>query len=235
MCTGAEIGLILSAAGTATGAANQQRALRKQDRAAAQGLRSQGELQRQAANRATSELQDFSRSGPEGEQAASLDAYMNALRASQPSTEGSLPGVAMANPRYAEDVADSRQRVGADSAARAGRASVIDAAGMQRLREGQGIGRASAEIGELGRQSNAEDYLTRLRVAGIQPNPWVGAAGQIMQGVGGAMAMMPPGAAAPAATPMTTAAAAPQGMTRDFLENLRRQQNPFGGPRRLGP
>ena len=234
MCTGAEVGLILSAVGTAAGAANQQRALRRQDRAAAQGLRNQGELQRKSANRATSELRDFSRSGPEGEQAASLDAYMNALRESQSSTEGSLPGVAMANPRYAEDVANSRQRVGADAAARAGRASVIDGAGMQRLREGQGIGRASAEIGELGRQSNAEDYLTRLRVAGIRPDPWVSAAAQIMQGVGGGMAMGLGSAASTAGAPTTAAAVAPQGMTNSFLDNLRMQQNPFGGARMLG-
>jgi hypothetical protein len=231
MCTGAEAGLIMAAAGTATGAANQYAANRSQDKAAAAGIRRQAELQRQASGRAMQHVNEFGRSTPQAEEAQSLEGFMNALRASQASTEGSLQPVGAANQRFAEDVTAGRGQIGQESGARAGRMAVLDAPMLQRLREGQQFNTAAGDIGELSRQSTAEDFLTRMRVASRQPNPWVGAAGNIMQGVGGAMAMMPPAGAAPAAglagAPTTAAAVSPQGMSTDFLARLRAQQNPF--------
>lgn len=229
MCTGAEVGLILAGAGTAAGAYNQDRALRKQDRAAAEGLRRQAEMQRQASGRAMQHIGEFAQSSPAAEQRQSADAYMNAIRAARPSTEGSLqagPGAAPA--RFAEDVSAGRDLLATEGAGRASRMATIDAPMLQRLREGQQFNTAATDIGELERRSQAEDFLTRLRVSGIRPNPWVGAASSIARGVGGAMALMPAGAAA--GTPVTAAAAAPGGMTADTLNWLRRMNNPFHAP-----
>ena len=255
MCTGAEAGLILAAAGAATNTANNYAAARKQDRIAAQGIRRQSDLQREASRRAGQHLEEFSGSTPAGEQSQSLEGFMNALRQSRQSTEGDLPAVGAANPRFAEDVSAGRQRVGEQASERAGRLSRIDAPMYQRQREGSQFLRTSADVGELGRQSSAQDFLTRLRVSAAQPNPWVGAAGSLMQGIGGAMALAPPaaaagapgtaamanpsgfGAAAKAATapslaaPTTLAGAtSPTLMNNQFLAALRRSLNPYGGP-----
>lgn len=227
MCTGAELGLILAGTGAATNAYNQNRALRKQNQATAQGIRDQGELQRQAAGRTMGAIDQFAQSGPEQAQRQNLDAYLAALRGSQRETEGSLPMVGAANPRFAEDVSAARQATGAEARDRAGVLARIDAPGLQRMNEQFALGRAGADLGELQRQSGAQDFLTKLKVASIQPNPWLGAAGQIMQGIGGAMALMPAAGAAGAAAPTTAAAASPAGLQQGFLTNLRNAQNPF--------
>jgi len=255
MCTGAEIGLILAATGAATNTANQYAASRKQDKLAAQGIRQQGDIQRQASSRTRQHLEEFAGSTPQAEQAKSLEGFMDALRQSRSSAEGDLPAVGAANPRFAEDVSAGRQQVGQESGERAARMSRIDAPMYQRQREGSQFLRTSADVGELGRQSSAQDFLTRLRVSAAQPNPWVGAAGSLMQGIGGAMALAPPaaaagapgtaamanpsgfGAAAKAATapslaaPTTLAGAtSPTLMNNQFLAALRRSLNPYGGP-----
>lgn len=212
MCTGAEAGLILAAAGAATNTANNYAATRKQDRIAAQGIRKQGDLQREASRRAGQYLEEFAGSSPAGEQAQSLEGFMNALRQSRSSTEGDLPTVGAANSRFAEDVSAGRQRVGEQAGERAGRLSRIDAPMYQRQREGSQLMRTGADLGELGRQSSAQDFLSKLRVASTRPNPYVGAAGSIMQGVGTAMSLgAGSGANAAAAAPTTAAAAAPSG------------------------
>jgi hypothetical protein len=211
MCTGAEIGMILAAAGTATNSMNQYAASRKQDRIAAQGIRQQGDIQRQASARVGQHLEDFAGSTPQAEQAKSMEGFMNALRQSKASTEGDLPAVGAANPRFAEDVSAGRQRVGQEAGERAARMSRIDAPMYQRQREGSQLMRAGGDIGELERQSGAQDFLTRLRVASAQPNPWVNAAGSLMQGVGGAMSLGLGAGGAAAGAPGTAAMANPAG------------------------
>jgi hypothetical protein len=182
---------------------------------------------------------------------------MQALRQSQQATDGELPAVGAANERFAEDVSAGRTQVGQEAGARAGRLARIDAPAYQRMRETADLMRTGADLGELGRQSGMQDFLTRLRVSAAQPNPWVGAAGSIMQGVGSAMALAPAaGGAAAAGAPTTAAAANPAGfyhgaqalsapslaapttlagatsptlMKDQFLAALRRRVNPYGG------
>jgi hypothetical protein len=233
MCTGAEIGLILAATGTGVGAINQQGAMRKQDRSAARGVREQAEFQRQANARMQQELAGLQQSGPQPEQAQSMDAYMNALRAAQPGVEAGFQAPGTVNPRFAELVSGQRQDMGGIAGGTARDMSVMDAAMLQRLREGQSQNRAVSDLGRIGGDAAGADYLNRLRTASIRPNPWVGAAGSIMQGVGSAMAMMPPKAAAAGAAagaPTTAAAVSPAGMTQDMLARLRGLQNPFSNP-----
>ena len=209
MCDPATIGLILSAAGTGVGVVNQQGALRKQDKVAAQGIRKQQDLQREANARARGQVDEFSQSSPAGEQRQTLEAYMNALRATQPSAEGGMESMGAVNPRFAEQVSGQQADMAARSGADARNMSVIDAASLQRLREGQGINRAASDLGAIGRTSEAEDFLNRLRVSSVQPNPWIGAAGNIMQGAGMMMGMGAP------AAPTTAAAANPAGMAAE--------------------
>ena len=244
MCIGAEAGLILAAAGAATNTANNYAAARKQDRIAAQGIRRQSDLQREASRRAGQYLEEFSGSTPQAEQAKSLEGFMDALRQSRSSAEGDMPAVGAANPRFAEDVSAGRQQVGQESGERAARMSRIDAPMYQRQREGSQFLRTSADVGELVRQSSAQDFLSKLRVASTRPNPYIGAAGSIMQGVGTAAALAPPAAAAGAPGTAATAATAPSLaapttlagatsptlMNNKFLAALQRILNPYGGP-----
>jgi hypothetical protein len=229
MCEPATMGLLLAAAGTGTQMLGQQSALRRQDRTLAEGLRRQAELQRQAAGRTMEHIEGFGESGPEQDEARSREAFMQALRAAQEPAEGGLPGVPGASPRYAEDVAAGRGQVMGEAGERAGRLATIDAPTHQRLREAAQLGRTGFDVGELGRQSQAQDFLARLRASGQQPNPWIQAAGSLMQGMGTGMAMRPPAmaAAVPAGQTISVAgapaSAAPGAgvSTADFIRRMR--------------
>lgn len=192
MCTGAEIGLILTAVGTGTQAINANQALRRQDRQAAEGIRRQGQIQERSNQRVGEQIDDLAASTGEQERAQRLAGFRDALRDVQSSTEGSLPGdaaIGQANPRFAERVSQNVRRIAGDRNAQAGRLSVIDAAADQRMNEGNRLGRTVTDINELGRQSRAEDFLTKLRVAQERPNEFVDILGGLASGVGSAMTL----------------------------------------------
>ena len=231
MCTGAEIGLILAATGAGTNMMNQRAALKEQDRQTARGLRTQSDIQRQSSRRAMEQVEDIAGSRGVNEQRELGAAYLDALRRSQGGVDEAMPAVGAANPRYAEHVAAQQGALGQEMQGRAGRMSVLDGAAMQRQREGQRMGRTASDLAQFNDQSKAQDYLTRLRVAAAQPNPWVSGISQLMQGVGTAMALAPAGAATTTAgAPVTAAAASPAGMTADTLAKFRTlPANPYLG------
>lgn len=189
MCDPVTAGLVLTAVGGGTSYINEQNALKRQDRQAAEGIRRQGELSRKSNMRVNDQVQDIAGSTGEAERAQSLEGFLNALRQSDESATGGLPGVAGANARYAEDVEAGRSKVRTEGTERAGRLSRIDAPLYQRMNEGHRVGRTAQDVGELGRQSTAEDYLTRLRVAAEQPNALIGALAKTLQGVGSGLTM----------------------------------------------
>lgn len=235
MCTGAEIGLILAAAGTATGAANQQAALRAQDRQAARGIKRQSDLRRQAGARAGEQVESFRESGPDEARAEALASFQNALRQAQSQADDSFFEAGAADPRFAEDVAARQQALQGEMQNTAGRLASIDAPQYQRRDEQAEMGRTQSDLGRLADQSQAEDFLTRMRVASRRENPWVSGISQLMQAAGSAMALAPAGASAAttAGAPTTAAAAAPGGMTADTLTKLSQANNPFLNPQKI--
>lgn len=189
MCDPVTAGLVLTAVGGGAGYVNDRNALKRQDRQAAEGIRRQSELSRKSNTRINEQVQDIAGNTGEAERAQALDGFLNALRQSDESATGALPNVAGANTRYAEDVSAGRSKVRSEGVDRAGRLSRIDAPLYQRMNEGHRVGRTAADIGELGRQSTAEDYLTRLRVASEQPNALIGALAKTLQGVGSGLTL----------------------------------------------
>ena len=192
MCTGAEIGLLLTAAGAGTQAINNNQALRRQDRQVAEGIRRQGRLQRESNERVNEQIDELAASTGQAERAERLAGFRDALRDVQGSTEGSLPGdaaVGNASRRFAERVSQGANRVARNRAGQADRLSVIDAAADQRMNEGASRARAGADLSELSRRSRAEDFLTQLRVAQERPNEFVNLLGGLASGVGSAMTL----------------------------------------------
>ena len=192
MCTGAEIGLILAAVGTGTQVVNNQIALKRQDREAARGIRRQGELQAETNRLLGEQIDDIAGSTGETERAESLAGFQDALRRSEESTVGALPGdaaVGAAAPRFAEAVQQGLNKIRQASGDQAGRLSVIDSALFQRMNEGDRVANTVTDMREQARRSRAEDFITQLRIADRRPNEFVNALGSIMQGAGSAMSM----------------------------------------------
>jgi hypothetical protein len=143
---------------------NQNQAIRRQDQQAAQGIQQQGRLQRQADERVGQEISQLEASNAEGERAQRLGDYMDTLRR---------------NARAAENVQGYGERA-------AGLLSRIDAAGMQRQREGFGYGHLASDLGQIGRASAGDQFINDLRVRSIRRNPWVDmASGVAMSAAGG--------------------------------------------------
>lgn len=179
MCIGPELALI--AAGTALSAGTQMHAMRKQDREAAEGLRRQGEIQQRAGRRVQQQIQELQASNPEGERKAASDQFMTALRKAR--TVSPTGGDAFSTPgatsnRFASDVSSARATADDEAATSAGQLARIDAPMLQRVREGQRAAATASDLSMLDRDSAAEDFLTRMRVSRIAPNPWLSALGQ---------------------------------------------------------
>lgn len=189
MCEPVTAGLLLSAVGGGTKFVNNQAALRRQDREAAEGIRRQSRIQGDANRRVGEQIQDIETSTGEAERGQSLEGFLNALREAEGSTTGALPTIAGANRRFAENVESGKAGLATGGSERAGRLSRIDAPRFQRIGEAGRIGRTATDLGETGRQSRAEDFLTRLRVASERPNEFINALGSIASGAGSALTL----------------------------------------------
>ena len=189
MCDPVTAGLILTAVGGGTKAINQQVSLRRQDKTAAEGIREQGKLQEKANIKLNEQIADIASSTGEAERTEALEGFLNTLRESQDLTGAEADPLALGGQRFAERVGAGEAATRAAGTERAGRLSTIGAAGEQRRREtGRVAGTASA-LSEFERQSQAKDFITRLRVASKRPNPLVSALGTTLQGAGSIVAL----------------------------------------------
>lgn len=181
MCTGAEYALLLaSAAGTSASVASQQAAMRKQDRTAARGIIEQAAIQRQAGERVNQQIQELNASNPDAERAAATQDFVTALQRARLTQGGEgleTPGGAVSD-RFKTGADEARAAAGGENVRLAGQLARIDAPAYQRVKEGQRMAAAGSDLGLLSGTSAAQDYLMKLKLAGIAPNPWVDAAGQ---------------------------------------------------------
>jgi len=189
MCDPATAALILTAVSTGTEAVNQNQALRRQDKQAAEGIRRQGLIQSGASKRIDEQIEDFRTSTGESERGESLQGFLNALQVSRDDTEGALDPVLAANPRFAERVSGGKERIATAGKEQSGRLSRIDSPLFQRQAEAGRVSRTVGDVNELTRQSTIEDFLTRLRVAEERPNALISALTKIGQGTGSALSL----------------------------------------------
>ncbi len=184
MCDPVTAGLILTAVGGGTKAINTQVSLRRQDKAAAEGIRQQGELQRGANEQLNERVADIASSTGETERVEALEGFLNTLRGSQDLTGAEVDPLALGGQRFAERVGAGEAVTRQAGTERAGRLSTIGAAGEQRRRETGRVADTASALSEIERQSQAKEFITRLRVASKRPNPLVNALGTTLQGAG---------------------------------------------------
>lgn len=223
MCDPVTAGLILTAASGGASAINNNNALKRQDRQAAAGIRNTAREQTAANQRVNQQIQDIGANTGEAERSAALGDFQNALRTNRGATEGSQQDVAGASDRFAERVGAGREAVRGEGQDQAERLSVIDGILRQRIGEGQDIGRTGADINAIKNNISAEDFLTKLRVAGERPNQLVDFLAGVGKGVGSGMVMgniKLPGGSVPSGQPMLPGINAPVGSAGAV--------NPFG-------
>ena len=159
--------------------ANNASASRSADRATARGINQQAGHQAEADARFNKMLSEIAASNPGQVREGAMEQYLGRL-GERPQV--SATPVAGANPRFAEDLAQSEQTLSTRGNEMADFMSRIDAPAIQRRQEGERIGRAGVDIGQTARVASGDDYLSRLRVSGIRPNPWVTALADLTSG-----------------------------------------------------
>ena len=191
MCTGAEMGWALAAIGAAAQATNQMVSNRRQDRAAAAGLRRQAELQRDASADVHKRIAELGQSTAAGERAEALEGFLNTLRESADITGAERDPLSLGGGRFAERVEGGESDTRREGREAAIRESIISGAVNQRRRETGRTGDLVGRLREAGHRSAAEDFITRLRVASKRPNAFVDLIGAVLKGAGGVMALTP--------------------------------------------
>lgn len=192
MCTGAEIGLLVTALSGTASAINTNQSLRRQDREAAAGIVTQGNIQREANQRVGQQIDEVAANTGTKERAESLEGFLDSLRAAKGSTEGSLQPINAANPRFAERVSGGKETLRGEGLATSKNLSIIDGILRMRQAEASRFDRTAGDLNELGRQSSGQDFITRLRVAGERPNALIAALADIGIGVGSAVGLRTP-------------------------------------------
>ncbi len=184
---GQAIPYIVMAAATAAQVANSERVARKQDQQAAEGIRRQGRLQRQADERVNQQISDLEGSSSQAARAERQAQYMDTLRRNRASLEGGLtPGVGSDVFRHDSERALEGVHDYADRSA--GLLARMDAPGMQRQDESFGYGRTATDLGMIGRESAGDRFIDELRLRAIRRNPWVDAGAQVAMGYASGMA-----------------------------------------------
>ena len=189
MCDPATAALILTAVGGGTKAVNTGISLRRQDKAAARGIREQGELQRQANVSVNEQIADIAGSTGEAERAEALEGFLNTLRESSDTIGAAPDPLALGGQRFAERVEGGEAVTRQAGVERAGRLSRIDSTVQQRINEANRVAGTAGQLDELRRQSSAKDFITQLRIASKRPNTIVDALATTAQGVGSVLAL----------------------------------------------
>jgi hypothetical protein len=227
MCFGAEAAWVPAAIAAvsagATGVAQGQ-ALKRQDRETAANILQQSQRNREAGERVNRNVQELKTSTPDDAIAQRREAYTSALRRAQPGVDNAaLPSVGGASMRFAEDVGTARDASATSGAEDAGLMARLDAPGLQRQQEAQRAAGTASDLSLISGQAGGENAMSRIRLAGIAPNPWLTAAGQIGsnyaagRAAGGGSAL---GAATPAAAGVPTAPGATGGLMPGAMDRF---------------
>lgn len=182
MGAGALIGAAIAAAGAGLHSVDEQHKAQQQDEQAAQGIRIQGVDQQKADAQVAQNIQKLQGSSPEADRANAANAFLTQLRRNSAVATGAP--VAGGSQRYKGDIANSTQGVADYGGNLADTESRILAPNLQRQTEGQNAQQLASNLSEVGRQSNADQFLSQLRLRGITNNPWLQAGGSVLEGVG---------------------------------------------------
>ena len=182
---GIELALLAAAAGAS--AYNTQRTARRQDRALANKIRTQGRKQQEADAKVNAELDTMRQSNPAQDRAATLAEYVNQVRANAGQMTALGRQAGNVSDAYAQAANDAALGVASETDARAGLMAVQDGVGRQRDREGRSMVGLGTELGLIRREADGLAYLDDLRISGIRRNPWLDAASQVLGGMAGSM------------------------------------------------
>lgn len=181
------IPIALMAAGTLAQQSENDRVIKKQDEATAQGLLNQSRRQQDADRRVNDEIAQLETSTAADDRAQRLGQYMQQLQRGQ---RQALSGLSSPVGGATFQADAGAARTGADNAAAttAGLMSRIDAPQLQRQQEAFGYGKLATDLDMEARASRGQQFIDQLRLRQIRRRPEVDLLAGLATSAGGAMA-----------------------------------------------
>jgi len=202
----AAIPILLTLAGSGVSIANTNRTARKRDEANAEGIRRQAEEQRLANAKINETLDFFEKSGPDDIRESLSSRFKRQLALKKQDAFSGFETAGGSSDAFKALVADRKGDISGQADVLQGLFADIDAPSEQRLLEGFERGDLGSDLSVTKRNSRAEDFLTRLRVASIRRNPLLDLLSAGLSGAG-------QGAAFGGKTPITPITPASTGAT----------------------
>lgn len=172
--------MALTALGAGASHYNTRQTAKKQDNILAGQIRQNSARQAEADLAVSETLRDRATQGADEERGQIGQQYLQQVRAAQGTATRGLGQVGAVSNAYQESANNAALGIGDYAEKTAGLMSRIDAPTQQRQREGQADARLALELGDIGRRSQADDYLAQLRLRGVQRNPWIDLASSLM-------------------------------------------------------
>jgi hypothetical protein len=180
----------LAAIGAATSYVNARNTANRQDSALAASLRQQGQLQQQANAQTNQLVQKVGDSSAQPAQKSLMAQFTDVLNAKKANATGGLDQAGNVSTAYTKAANDANAGITDYGNQRAGIISAIDAPTMQRTAEGEDLQSYATALNNIKGQSQAQQFLTQMRLKGIAPNPWLTAVSGISSGAASGVASM---------------------------------------------
>ena len=140
------------------------------------------QLQDKADSNTNSLINKISSSTPDAQQANYEQALKNVLSQNQPGGQSPLVQSGAVSGAYQAQAAQTGQDIRNYGNTQAALDASMAAPGLQRVNEGVAMDRTRQQLSNLSNQASGNDFLTRLRLEGIQSNPWISALGSLASG-----------------------------------------------------
>jgi hypothetical protein len=188
MCVQA-LPLLLSAGGTALQQASANQERRDRERIASENLRRNNQINQEAGQRVSQEIQKVASANPEAERMKANNDFMDALRKAKVSDGGSDFGAPPgASDRFTADVGQAREGAGAEGRALAGNLAAIDAPQYARVSENRGLADTATDLSLIEGRGKGQDFLAQLAMARANGNPGLATLGSGLSSFGNAYA-----------------------------------------------
>ena len=176
--------IIASLAAAGASAYNTQQTAKRQDNAAAEGIRKQAENQRRATANVNKTVEQVGKSSAEPDRMQAREQFLTAIRqrAGQARQGMGATGLSSAYDQLAGSEAANAEQY---ALGQAGNLATIEGATRQRQREGNAFGDLGMNLDAMSGDVRGDQFLTDLRVRGIRRNPWIDAASAAAGGIAG--------------------------------------------------
>jgi hypothetical protein len=145
----------------------------QQDRELAANLRQQGDLQQQATQKTNQLIQQTADSSPATAKQSLLQQYTNELQRKKASSTNGLAQVGNVSSAYTKAANDAASGISTYGNTTADLLSSIDAPALQRQGEAANLSSFGSQLGQIKANSQADNYLSQMRLQGLHLNPWL--------------------------------------------------------------